>query len=305
MNRLERLVNLLAALIETERPLTRDDIRNRVPGYATDDIAYRRAFERDKETLRSMGIPVVTEPLDPDYPDHGEGYRVPRDQYEMSDPGLSRDELAALALAASAIKLESQSATAALWKLGGRVETPAASVDVQLPDSEELAVVFNARRERRTLTFTYKGKTRRLDPYRLTFRTGHWYVNGFDHGHDDVRTYRLDRMEGAITAGEQAAFEAPAPARQPWLPPWQMGDQAPVTAHLLVDADQATLAQAQAPTAEVVDRRPDGSTVLAFTVSNEEAFRSFVVGFLHHAEVLSPPEMRANFVTYLESLVSR
>src|SRR3954454_4267690 len=59
VSRLERLVNLMAALIETERPLTRAEIRERVPGYTGDDSAYRRAFERDKDTLRNMGIPVA------------------------------------------------------------------------------------------------------------------------------------------------------------------------------------------------------------------------------------------------------
>lgn len=305
MNRLERLVNLLAALIESERPLSRASIRERVPGYSEDEVAYRRAFERDKEALRSMGIPVVTQALDPDFPNHGEGYRILREQYELPDPGLSRDELAALAMAASAVKLETQSAAAALWKLGGRVVGPEPTIDVRLPDFEELATVFAARRERRTLTFVYKARQRHFDPYRLTFRAGHWYVNGFDHQYEDVRTYRLDRMEGDITAGEPGGFSSPPPSRQPWLPPWQMGDGPTVEARLLVDADQATLARAQAPTAEVIEERDDGSIVLGFSVTNGEAFRSFVLGFLDHAEILAPPELRASFVDYLTGLVIR
>ena len=64
MDRLERLVNLVAALIDTRQPLTRAEIRERIEGYSADDDAFRRNFERDKDLLRQMGIPVVTEPIE-------------------------------------------------------------------------------------------------------------------------------------------------------------------------------------------------------------------------------------------------
>ena len=78
MDRLERLVNLVAALIDTPRPLTREDIRQRIEGYSDDPDAFRRNFERDKELLRQMGLPLVTAPLDPIHPDDF-GYRIPRE----------------------------------------------------------------------------------------------------------------------------------------------------------------------------------------------------------------------------------
>ena len=59
-NRLERLLNLTAALLNASRPLTAQDIAEQVPGYPDpgDKATFRRAFERDKEVLRDMGIPV-------------------------------------------------------------------------------------------------------------------------------------------------------------------------------------------------------------------------------------------------------
>ena len=57
-----------------------------------------------------MGIPVVTEPIDPSRPDAGTGYRVPRDLYELPDAGLDEDELVALGLAASAVAFEGMGA---------------------------------------------------------------------------------------------------------------------------------------------------------------------------------------------------
>ena len=52
----------------------------------------------------------------------------------------------------------------------------------------------------------------------------------------------------------------------------------------------------------IEERRPDGSVVLAGHVTNRSAFRSFVLGFLDHAEVLGPPELRAEMVSWLEAL---
>ena len=52
-----------------------------------------------------MGLPLATEPLDPTHPDEI-GYRIPREQYELPDPGLDEDELAALRLASAAVQLD-------------------------------------------------------------------------------------------------------------------------------------------------------------------------------------------------------
>ena len=52
----------------------------------------------------------------------------------------------------------------------------------------------------------------------------------------------------------------------------------------------------------VEDRRADGSVILAVHVTNRSAFRSFVLGFLDHAEVLDPPEVRADLVQWLEAM---
>ena len=54
MDRLERLVNLVAALIDTPRPLAREEVRQRIEGYSDDPDAFRRNFERDKDLLRQM-----------------------------------------------------------------------------------------------------------------------------------------------------------------------------------------------------------------------------------------------------------
>nr|MDQ3354917.1 hypothetical protein [Actinomycetota bacterium] len=86
-SRLERLFNLTAALLSTARPLTREELHERVPGYPDDDPkgAARRAFERDKEALRDMGIPLTVDEVERDDGTLVEGYRIPRDQYALRD----------------------------------------------------------------------------------------------------------------------------------------------------------------------------------------------------------------------------
>ena len=66
MHPLERLINLVALLLETARPLTFQEIRRVMPAYQQGDVASaKRMFERDKDSLRDVGIPVAVGPTDP------------------------------------------------------------------------------------------------------------------------------------------------------------------------------------------------------------------------------------------------
>jgi predicted DNA-binding transcriptional regulator YafY len=302
VQRLERLINLVAALLETPRPLRAEELRERVPGYPDETAAFRRAFERDKEALREMGVPVVAEPVDPSAPTMP-GYRIPKDEYYLRDPGLAPDELAALHLAASAVQLEGVRGVEALWKLGGWVEEEGPPPAIAaLPGAAHLGVLFEAVSGRRPVSFVYRGEARRVDPWRLSFRNGHWYLAGRDHVRGGERNYRLERIESEVAVDRQAPqFDRPPPAGgQPQ--PWEMGAEEEVTARLLVDAEQAGWASTQVGAGAVEEQRKDGSVVLAVPVTNRAAFRSFVLGFLDHAEVLAPPELRAELTGWLAGL---
>ena len=299
MDRLERLLNLVAALIDTERPLTADEIRRRVPGYPDDPGAtFHRAFERDKAALRDMGIPIDVFELEPDNPESDVGYRVRRERYDLPDPGLTPDEVAALHLAATQVRLEGADATVAVWKLGGvPVPSAAPGVAASLPGSDHLPELFSAAAERRTVTFTYKGDYRTVDPWRLEFRNGGWYLIGHDHDRDGRRTFRLERVAGPLTAGPPGSFQPPERPEPLATHPWEMGDEEPVEVDVLVDADQAEWAVANAGGG--ASPGPDGSARLRLRVTNRAALRSWVLGFLDHAEVLGPPVERQAMVDWL------
>ena len=85
--KVERLLDLVAALLHTERPLTAEQLRERIPGYPEDKDSFKRAFERDKKDLRDMGVPLRIEPLPGAVPPE-EGYRIDPDEYYLPDPGL-------------------------------------------------------------------------------------------------------------------------------------------------------------------------------------------------------------------------
>ncbi len=316
MDRLERLVNLVAALIDTPRPLTREEIRQRIEGYSEDADAFRRNFERDKDLLRQMGLPLATEPLDPNHPDEI-GYRIPREQYELPDPGLDEHELTALRLASAAVQLDGDwdrdASGRALRKLGGAAssagpqhpsgEVPGGPGLAALPGGEAVAAAFAAITERRRLRFRYKGEARLVDPWRLSYRRGQWYLAARDHGRGEERLFRLDRVEGALVAeGGPGAFARPLEQEAGPPPPWRLGDDDEIVAELLVYPEQAGWAIESLGEDAVIARRPDGSAVFRIGVTNVPAFRSFVLGFLDHAEILGPPRLRDDMVAWLRRL---
>lgn len=305
MDRLERLLNLVAALIDTERPLTADEIRERVPGYpAEPGPTFHRAFERDKAALRDMGIPIDVIELEPENPESEQGYRVRRARYELADPGLTPEEVAALHLAATQVRLEGGDATAAVWKLGGIPGAEASDVldramTASIPGSDHLPGLFSAAAERRSVTFGYKGERRTVDPWRLEFRNGAWYLIGLDHGRGGRRTFRLDRMAGPVVPGAPDSFDPPERPDPLSTRPWEMGDEEPVEVEVLVDADQADWAIANAGVPALVAE--DGSARLTLRVTNRAALRSWVLGFLDHAEIVAPPAEREALVEWLSA----
>jgi predicted DNA-binding transcriptional regulator YafY len=88
------------------------------------------------------------------------------------------------------------------------------------------------------------------------------------------------------------------------LEPWQIGEDEAVDAQVLVDRAQAPWIVQHLGPGAVAEERPDGSVVVTMTVSNRDSFRSFVLTFLDHAEVLAPPELRADIVAWLEAVAA-
>jgi predicted DNA-binding transcriptional regulator YafY len=260
------------------------------------------------------------EPLGDTYPPE-DGYRIDRGAYELPDPGLEPDELAALNLALRAVRLgdgpDAPDGTEALWKLGGVVHPdaaaavgpagPATTTLASVPLDPALVPLFTAVMERRTVSFGYdagRGEQRRtVDPWRLDNQRGRWYLTGHDHDRGEERNFRLDRLTTEVELGEPADFERPFVPGPGFGRPWQFDEGEPVMAELLVDADQVHLARLQLGEVETVDH-PDGSATFTVPVTSWPAFRGFVVSFLDKAELVGPPELREDLVAWVSALAA-
>lgn len=303
--KLERLLNLTAALLDTRLPLSAEQLHTRVGGYPDEDASFRRQFERDKDALREMGVPVRLEEVPGTLPTV-QGYRIEPSEYYLPDPGLHPDELAALHLAARGVRLEGVGSLGGLWKLGGALEPPEgaspealAEGAVTLPADPNLSVLSAAIWDAQRVRLSTGDVAREVDPYRLSFTRGRWYLQGFDHLREELRTYRLDRLDAAVQlVGDSGAFERPA-LDGPALAPWEVGVEAPVEARILLDATVAPIVGQELGSAVVEERRADGSVVVRLVVTNPEGFRGFVLGLLDHAEVLSPPSLRDDLIAWL------
>jgi proteasome accessory factor B len=212
------LLNLTICLLATRRYLTKDQIRRAVPGYAecATDEAFERMFERDKEELRDLGIPLDTGTLDPLHGDE-QGYRVDRDAYALPDVSFAPDELAVLGLAARAWQQASLSTAAgtALLKLKAAGADPDASgllgLEPRLSAGEPaFAALWAAVRDRRPVRFDYRAgqgvtvATRRVEPWGLLTRNGAWYLVGFDTDRAAPRVFRVSRITGEVRGDGQA-----------------------------------------------------------------------------------------------------
>ena len=189
----ERLLNLVIALLSTRMPLTKARIRVAVPQYqaTASDEAFDRMFERDKDELRELGIPLVTQVVDPLFDDEA-GYRIDRREYQLPEIAFEPAEVAALALAGRTWTQATLAgpAAAALAKL--------AAAGVALDDHSLVGIeprvrtadpAFEPLRKallaRAPVAFGYRkadgeAGQRHVQPWGLAMRRGRWYLTGHD-----------------------------------------------------------------------------------------------------------------------------
>jgi proteasome accessory factor B len=295
-------LTLLSTLSETSRPLTARELREKLEGYSDSDQAFHANFSRDKRELRELGVEIDVVELDGTDPPE-QGYRISRSNYALRDPGLEPDEAAALQLAVSLVRLEGAAASDDLWKIGGAPTAVAGELGgADLPGDPKLSVLFGAVAERRVTTFGYRGERREVEPHRLQFARGRWYLLAGDRARGEERAFRLDRIDDVPEVGPAHAFAAPPPEALSSVPdPWQLTDTEPVRARVAVDGPQAAVARRMLGEAAVVEESDD-RTVFELDVTHVDGFRSFVLGFLEHAEVLAPEELRNDLRTWLEAM---
>jgi predicted DNA-binding transcriptional regulator YafY len=301
VDRLERLTDLVLVLLRDGPARSLRQIAEEVPGYPTGAEARRQAFERDKRTLRDEGVEITTERIDA--PEQV-GYRIRPEDYYLPDLELSVEEQAALNLAVAGVHLGDPSGRDALWRLGlpgSTLTRPIADVPALAP----LPTLYDALRRHASVTLGYRGEKRHLDPARLRFHRGRWYLIAYDRDREAPRTFRVDRIEGPLRAGDEGSaalpegFDADAAMSDD---PWRFGEGDPVPVHVLLDSALARVVLGRdVDESDVVERRADGATVVRLEVTDVGALVGWVIGLGAHAEVLGPPEVRAKVMAWLEA----
>jgi proteasome accessory factor B len=219
--KIERLINLTIALLATKRFLTKSEIFRSVDGYEGSPETKERMFERDKDDLRSLGIAIDVGSFDPLFNDEA-GYRIKSEKYELDLGEITPTEVSLLSLAADAWQdaaLE-DSAQSAIQKLSA-FGVPADPIDIPgLPpklsnSSTDLSTITDAIASTDCISFSYRAvdlatAKRTIVPIALSNKSGYWYVSGVDQEIQEVRTFRLDRIQGMITTvANKEVFEFP------------------------------------------------------------------------------------------------
>lgn len=318
-------MNLVIALLATDGYLTAERIRANVYGYgdSPSDEAFSRMFERDKNELRDLGIPLETgrvSTLDPT-----EGYRINKAAYALPDIDLTADEAAAVAVAAQLWQSPEliTAAQGALLKLraAGTDVDPDAAVAIVAPaglpglrGSENVLGVLQAaidtgravqfeHRPSRTAPFT----VRCVEPWAVITEAGRWYLVGHDRDRNATRTFRLSRIADGVTAvGPDGAVAAPAgidlrsivreavrEARQ--------GAEAGAQAQVWVADGRATALRRAGSSAGARQLAGRDGEVIEIEIGAQDRLAREVAGYGADAIVLEPESLRDDVLERLRS----
>jgi proteasome accessory factor B len=316
-NRTERLVNLVICLLSTRRFLTAAQIAATVPGYEHDaedpreHEAFQRKFERDKAELRDLGVPLETGTAS--VFDSEPGYRIARREYALPDVHLEPDETAAVGIAARLW----QHAGLAAAATSGLLKLRAAGVDVDQNATLGIEPVVTvdpafgplqtASRERREVSFPYRTPEddapakRRLQPWGVVSWRGRWYVVGHDLDREATRCFRLSRIVGQVSVGNESdAFTRPAEVD---LISHVARFTGPVE-HLGVATVLAKPGKADGVRrwARSVEPGPDGDR-LTVRYSDPDGFAHWLIAYGSDVVVLEPDEVRKAVVARLRDVL--
>jgi proteasome accessory factor B len=214
----ERLFSLVLALLATETGLTKSEILSTVQGYRqrysqySDNASLERQFERDKDDIRELGVPLETveSPGDPGN-NQSLRYRIPKGAYDLpADVVFSAEEITLLGLAATvwregSLSAESRRAIMKLRSLGVESDEPILGYAPRLRVRESSFEPLSVALERKTIvTFPYlkpgdrASRLRTVAPLALVQHQGRWHLQGIDQDAHGSRTFLLSRIVGPV-----------------------------------------------------------------------------------------------------------
>ncbi len=334
--RTERLLSIVVLLLSSRRYLTAEEIRAAVHGYPGQYDAFKRMFERDKDELRDLGIPLETGMNNPF--DDEPGYRIRRQDYELPEIRLEADEAAVLGIAArvwqsaelagaaagALLKLRAAGALGALEAPGGEQRPSGAPVAPGLDDDQQprpgieprlttaepaFGPLWEAVRDRRPVTFSHKAQgrsdaTRReLEPWGVVNWRGRWYVAGHDRTRNATRVFRLSRIDGPVTmSGPAGSVTVPPDADvRKLVKDW---DVAPPRDHEAVLRVRAGAGYGVRRYATSVTADGDGWDRVAVQFADVPWYAGYLASFGSDVMVVGPPDLREAVISRLKGVLA-
>ncbi|MBV9515806.1 MAG: YafY family transcriptional regulator [Mycobacteriaceae bacterium] len=325
ISRVERLMNLVIALLSTRSYLTAERIRRVVAGYAdcpTDD-AFSRMLERDKNELRDLGIPLEigrVSSFDPT-----EGYRIKRDAYALPDIALTAEEAAAVAVAVQLwqspeLITATQGALLKLRAAGVEIEaTDPSSASISIASASALPgirgseavlpILLSAIDSGQAVQFQHRASrvepytTRTVEPWGVVTDRGRWYLVGRDRDRDAVRTFRLSRVGAEVNPiGPVGAVRKPADVDLRDIVAKVVGE-APtgVAARVWVAAGRATALRRAGSAVEQMTLGGRDGDVIAIDIGSVDRLAREVAGYGADAVVLEPESLRDEVIARLRA----
>ncbi len=320
MHKDQRLLDLAALLLKAAEPVSWREIQEQFPeDYAGTGDAAIRKFERDKADLLELGIPVRYAAGDEDLP---AGYLIDKDEFYLPDLKLPPEDLALLYVAGSAALAQgtfpyARDLAQALNKLSFAASAPGASEsaalatrhlsaeDAEAPPAvvrwlEELSRAI-AHKKRVHLLYRRaerpEERERDVDPYGLYQRGGAWYLVGWCHLRQDIRTFHLSRV--VSLAVNPAAPRTPdftvrgdfSLAELAVREPWEYHVHAPQRCKVRLDSPVSEEVLASfGPRKKVRDE--EGGVVVEIEATNSEGLLRHVLSLGDGAEILGPRALR-------------
>ncbi len=267
----ERLFSLVLALLATEQGLTKAEILSTVTGYAAryeqggDRASLERQFERDKEDLRDLGVPLETvDERGAEGDTKLQRYRIPPSRYQLPDDlEFSAEEYALLTLAAQvwregSLSTDSRRALTKLQSLGLRIDDDVIGFAPTIRTRDAAYEPLSAAIDRgQQVSFDYlkpgqpSAERRLVSPLALVYHEGRWHLHAHDDRADAARTFLLRRIVSVVESTGSPATHRP-------------GADEPV--HVLAELEAlwqstiATVATRPGSEADVVLRNRPGTT---------------------------------------------
>lgn len=330
----ERLFSLVLALLSTETGLTKSEILANVQGYRQryvsggDNASLERQFERDKDDVRDLGIPLETIET-PGSAGNNQTlrYRIPKGEYDLPDDvRFTPDESALLSLAAMAwregalsadsrrglLKLRSAGGAVAGSPDGDEAVTPAPGgrgVEAYAPRLRARDVAFEPLRSAldraAAVRFDYitpgqhEARRREVAPLALVQHGGRWMLAARELATERTKNYLLSRIVGPVTAYGAGRHEPPADA----------GERALAELDRVWAERTATIAVVPGSDAarRLVRRRgttSDDREHLVLHYVDPQILAEELAAFGPEVRVLEPDDIRARVVARLRGLVA-